>query len=233
MNIKTMQETVSFIKETDISNIPDKDLENYICSFGLNNEILNEQPVSLSEYYGKGLHIWQYPNQFAPFIKWLSGIKVDSYLEIGCRRGGAFVIISEILKKNNSNIRLMACDLIDESDILKEYRDYSNFEYIKANSQDEGLKNVIGDNVEMIFIDGDHTYDGCYNDWKLFDSNINTKHIVFHDIDSVSCLGVGTIWQDIKKDSRFEYREFIQQYPIDDIPSKNKFLGIGVLSRKK
>lgn len=232
MNVKTMQEIIHFIKETDISNIPDKDLEKHICSFGLNGEILGEQPLSLSDYYGKGLYIWQYPNQFAPFLKWLSTIKVDSYLEIGCRHGGSFVIISEILKKNNQKIRLMACDLIEESNVLKEYKNYSNFEYIKISSRLEKFKNIIGNNVELVFIDGDHEYDGCYSDWKLFDSNDNTKHIIFHDIDSASCRHVGTIWRDVKKDKRFEFTEFIQQYPVDDIPFKNKFLGIGVLSRK-
>lgn len=228
-----MQESIFFIKETDIPNTPDKDLEKHICSFGLNGEGLNEQPLSLSNFYGKGLCIWQYPIQFAPFLKWLSSIKVESYLEIGCRYGGTFVIISETLKKNNPKIRLMACDLIKESHILKEYRNYSNFEYIQTNSQLNEFKKIIGNNVQMVFIDGNHTHLGCYNDWKLFESNNNTKYIVFHDIDSVSCPDVGSIWRIVKKDKRFQSKEFIKQYPLNDMPFKNKFLGIGVLSRKK
>ena len=58
------------------------------------------------------------------------------------------------------------------------------------------------------------------------------KYIIFHDIDSVSCPGVSKLWNEIKVDDRFEFIEFIEQYPIDLIPAKNKYLGIGILIRK-
>ena len=43
-----------------------------IVKAGLNNEILTEQPTELAPYFGTGLHIWQYPNQFARYLVWLS-----------------------------------------------------------------------------------------------------------------------------------------------------------------
>ncbi len=43
-----------------------------IPALGLNDEILHEQPRELSASYGKGLHIWQYPNQLAAYLAWLA-----------------------------------------------------------------------------------------------------------------------------------------------------------------
>lgn len=234
MKIKTLEETLQFLKTHDISSMDLNLLEEHICSFGLNNEVLSEQPKSLSEYYGKGLLIWQYPNQFAPFIKWLSNIKIDSYLEIGCRFGGTFIIISEILKKNNPNIRLIACDLIQESLILKEYKKYTNFEYLNKPSGSLEFDSHIGKNIDMVFIDGDHSYSGCMRDWLSFKDNPEVKYIIFHDIHSNSCPAVGEIWKLIKKDYalEFEFNEFVDQYPSEDIPQHSHFLGIGTATRK-
>ena len=226
-----MEETILFLKETDISNMPLSELEEHICTFGLNNEVLQEQPRSLSSFYGKGLHLWQYPIQLAPYMKWVSELNVNSYLEIGCRWGGTFVVISELLKKNNPNIRLVACDPIGESSILKEYRKFSKFEYICHPSGSQEFADVVGTDIEMVFIDGDHSYQGCWRDWMLFTNNRNTKHIVFHDIDSSECRDVGMIWQRVKSDS-FHANEFIRQYPREDIPLGRNFLGIGTLTRK-
>src|SRR5690348_6713073 len=48
-------------------------LENeFIPALGLNDEMLQEQPRELSAYFGRGLHLWQYPNQLARYLRWLT-----------------------------------------------------------------------------------------------------------------------------------------------------------------
>ena len=42
-----------------------------IPELGLNNEMLHEQPQELKKYFGKGLHLWQYPSQLARYSVWL------------------------------------------------------------------------------------------------------------------------------------------------------------------
>ncbi|WP_163153391.1 hypothetical protein [Bradyrhizobium uaiense] len=44
----------------------------FIPALELNDESLREQPSELSASFGKGLHIWQYPSQLAPYLAWLS-----------------------------------------------------------------------------------------------------------------------------------------------------------------
>ncbi|QOZ33873.1 hypothetical protein [Bradyrhizobium sp. CCBAU 53421] len=44
----------------------------FIPALGLNDELLHEQPPELAPSFGKGLHLWQYPNQLAPYLAWLA-----------------------------------------------------------------------------------------------------------------------------------------------------------------
>ena len=233
MNIKSLKETIQFISDEEFSNLSTQQLIDTLPTFGLNDEVLYEQPTSLEPYFGHGLKIWQYPIQMAPFIKWLQTVNVNSYLEIGVRWGGNFIVVSEILKRNNPNINLFACDLIKESDILTEYRDHSDFIYLNTKSTSNLFRSLVQNyNMDMVYIDGDHSYEGCLSDYLLFKNNPNTKYIVFHDIDSVACPGVVQIWNDVKNDPQFTALEFTQQYPKDLIPARQNYLGIGVLIRK-
>jgi len=56
-------------------------------------------PDELYQFCGRGLHYWQYPNQFSKYLVRLSQFKVESYLEIGVRHGGTFVITVEYLSR--------------------------------------------------------------------------------------------------------------------------------------
>ena len=43
-----------------------------IPALGLNNEQLHEQPQALAPHFGKGLHLWQYPNQLSGYLVWMA-----------------------------------------------------------------------------------------------------------------------------------------------------------------
>lgn len=204
--------------------------EQFILNLGLNDDLIHEQPQEYSKYFGTGLHIWQYPNQFASFVKSIFGTKVGSYMEIGVRRGGTFITIGEILARKNPNIKLYAVDIIDMDPVLKEYSKYRNFEYIQIDSQQTVFKNFCEHTqIEFVFIDGDHTFEGVYNDYSIFKHKFETKHIVFHDIVNSVVPGVGQTWQIVKNSEMFATNEFVQQY--DSVEGK-PYLGIGHAIRK-
>ena len=211
-----------------IRNNQDTSIEGYhdlILKIGLNDETLQQQPAELSEYFGKGLKLWQYPNQLSVFANYISNLSISSYLEIGCRYGGTFIFISEVLRKNNENIQLHACDLIPISKILSSYAQIQNFTYTQNSS-----KNLIfpDKTPEFVFIDGDHRYDFVKSDFNLFADKKETKYIVFHDIDNDDCIDVSRFWKEIQKDSRFNTIEFCDQYESVN----GHFLGIGLAIRK-
>jgi cephalosporin hydroxylase len=60
----------------------------------------------LSNYFGFGLHIWQYPSQLARYLASLSlnCKEITCYVEIGCRWDGTFILVSEWLQKQGRNV---------------------------------------------------------------------------------------------------------------------------------
>jgi cephalosporin hydroxylase len=222
-NITQLVQLIKSHNDTSIES-----LHSLILQLGLNDQDLQEQPLELSEYFGKGLKMWQYPNQLSKFGNYIANLNIKSYLEIGCRFGGTFIFIAEILAKKNEDIRLYACDMIPMSDILSKYSRIRKLHYLKMSSTSKEFKSFVGScPPEFVFIDGDHSYAGVKNDFDLCDS-LETKYIVLHDIDNDVCPGVKEAWNEIKKDNRFETLEFCDQYES----VLGNFLGIGLAIRK-
>ena len=86
-------------------------IENQMRQLGFNTEQLHEQPNVVKEN-GGGLYIWQYPNQFSKYLCLLHEQNVHSYIEIGCRWGGTFILTTEYLKLCNGKFnKSFAVDL--------------------------------------------------------------------------------------------------------------------------
>ncbi len=212
-----------------------KFMEDFIIhKVGLNNELLSEQPKELNEFYGKGLYVWQNPMQFSKFLVWLfhNGRNYKSYIEIGCRWGGTFIVICELLRKINPDFELaVAVDLIDQSPLITRYQllinDKTNFkvDYFQGSSTSPAFKDFFNElKPEIAFIDGDHSLKGALTDHLLVRNH--AKVIIHHDVYSDSCADTTMLWQSLKElESTKENVEFIEQY--DSV--EGKYLGIGVL----
>lgn len=225
-------------------NIKEKDLlsqnfleDNLILSLGLNNENLNEQPKELEKFFGGGigLRIWQYPNQFSKYLLLLSSYakNIQSYLEIGCRNGGTFVLTCEYLKKINKQFsKATAIDIIDKSDLIKQYlnKEDINIDFLQTNSHSEDFRHFISEKFyDLIFIDGDHSYDGVKKDAETTRDFCNIQ--VFHDTVNDACLGVSQYWNELKNShkDKYDFFDFTDQYESVE----GRFLGIGVAIRKE
>ncbi|MEI6426719.1 MAG: class I SAM-dependent methyltransferase [Candidatus Absconditabacteria bacterium] len=218
-----MKTLFSKLSSLEVKTMSHEDLEKFLPELGMNDEILHEMPSELSSYFGFGLKFWQYPNQLSKFLKYICDKEINSYIEIGCRWGGTFVIINEILRKTNANIKSFAVDLIDQSDILKSYEEYTPFSFLQGNSNDEAwLLSNLPEQVDLIFIDGDHSYLGLKRDYEIA-LKLKPKYIMFHDISSAACPDVVKFWNEIKQ--QYSHVEFIDQY--SSVP--DDYLGIGVI----
>jgi cephalosporin hydroxylase len=223
---------IELIKNSNLEHLKDNNyLENLIIKLGFNTEILREQPKIVKDN-GGGLLIWQYPNQFSKYLCLLSQQKIQSYIEIGCRWGGTFVLTNEYLKKFNTVNKSIAIDIID-SPVLNYCILNNETQFIKLNSQSQEFKNYISNHhFDLIFIDGDHSYDGVKNDYEI--SKNSGKIFVFHDIVNSVCPGVVYFWNELKNNEAdtYDFFEFTEQY--DDVwnDTKQHFLGIGVAIKK-
>ncbi len=88
----------------------------------------------------------------------------------------------------------------------------------------EKVKKILnGEQIDFLFIDGDHSYEGVKKDFEMYGPLVKKGGIVsFHDIATISFkeCEVPKFWQEIK--SNYDYREFVK-----DLKESN--FGIGVL----
>lgn len=146
------------------------------------------------------------------YLHLLSGIsnasQSKSILEIGTgvfRSSQAFL---NTLEKTNG--KLYSCD-VDH----KEFN-HPNIVLIQSNSND--LAKTWTTEIDVLFIDGDHSYEQTKKDFLNFRSFVKPGgFIIFHDI--ISCEGVGLLWKQIKNNNN-SCIEFLN-YP-----------GLGVLQKQ-
>jgi cephalosporin hydroxylase len=225
---------IKLIKESNLEDLKNNNyLENLIIKLGFNTEILREQPKIVTDN-GGGLLIWQYPNQFSKYLCLLSEQKIQSYIEIGCRWGGTFVLTNEYLKRVlfNSMKKSVAVDVID-SPVLNYCISNNETQFIKIDSHSQEFKNYMNNNYfDLIFIDGDHSYNGVKSDYEI--TKNSGKIFVFHDIVSDMCPGVVLLWNELKnnENDKYNFFEFTEQYQDVWNSTQQKFLGIGVAIKK-
>jgi len=118
-------------------------------------------------------------NEICDFMK---NDNINNIVEIGSYQGESTIIFSEYFKNskvfavdfwtNHYDDRELSINRFNMTDIEKNFdtitKDYSNI--IKIKMESKNFSNIIADkSIDFIYIDGDHTYNGIYNDilnWK-------------------------------------------------------------------
>jgi Methyltransferase domain len=204
-------------------------LEELIVRLGFNSENLREQPDVVKNNAG-GLFIWQYPNQFAQYLTLIYTLNISSYIEIGCRWGGTFILTTEYIKKTGHLHTSVAVDVFDSP--VSSYCSLitqPEAQFLKLDSHSKVFQDYISSNsFDLIFIDGDHSYEGVRSDYEVCRNS--GKIFVFHDISNSVCPGVVRFWKELKEKekNKYDFFEFIEQYDEVTRATQQHFLGIGV-----
>lgn len=164
----------------------------------------------------------QKPHELSLLISYLQRRpKAETVLEIGTCNGGTLWLWCYLAAKDALIISL---DLpggafgggYDEQMIplLESYaRKTQTLELIRGDSHTEEALEVTtkllgGREVDLLFIDGDHTYEGVKKDWEMYSPLVRPGGIVvFHDIvehESAPDCQVDRLWNELKQKYRHE-----------------------------
>ncbi|MFX0029489.1 MAG: class I SAM-dependent methyltransferase [Candidatus Hermodarchaeota archaeon] len=167
----------------------------------------------------------QIKNEIIEFIKIYESYKPKVVLEIGTAKGGTLFLLSRFA---SSDAHIISLDLpggkFGGGYTYWRGKFYKNFisnkqkmSLIRANSHDYSTLNKVKkvlkkEEIDVLFIDGDHTYEGVRKDYEMYSPLVKKNGIIaFHDIvihpSHVDCH-VYKFWNQIKK--KFEFKEIIE-----------------------
>ena len=168
--------------------------------------------------------------------------------EIGCCVGFSTLHIAKALKENGIG-RLVSFDLNTSvaSKNIKEARLSDYVEFLQGNSSVISKQYLLDHNdeeIDLAFIDGDHTTRGCVRDFNALHSHIRKGgYIIFHDIYPEMCgwQGPRLVLDYLKTAETFvAHYDVVERVDLDDFgvgicrmvsPGKNPLLVIPLLKR--
>lgn len=168
----------------------------------------------------------QKPNELAEFLDMLTVLEPEVIVEIGVFSGGTLYAWSRFAPT------VIGIDLVPggKEPIYASNgkpRNEHGATVIVGDSHDEATRDALldfldGRMVDLLFIDGDHAYEGVRRDYELYSPLVRPGGVIaFHDIvpHFTPSIGVDKLWRDIRDKSAIEIVE----------PSRNPWGGIGAL----
>lgn len=117
--------------------------------------------------------------------------KKGLYVEIGVQHGRSMTFAREWSKG-----RVVGVDINENHNFDERLKDYDNWEFIKGDANDVVKK--WKRKIDVLFIDGDHSYEAVKKDWEAWSPFVKKGGTVFfHDCDDTS-PGVRQLWEEIK-----------------------------------
>lgn len=180
--------------------------------------------------------IKQIRSEIAGLCELIQYLKPEKILEIGTASGGSLFLLA----KNSGNAHLISVDLPEgkfgggypeyKIPFFKSFaNDNQKIDLLRGDSHDhlmfDRVKGLLGGKpLDVLFIDGDHSYEGVRQDFEMYIRLVSPNGIiVFHDIVKHNMdwgCGVDQLWGELKL--KYRYLEFI------DSPTQ-QWAGIGVL----
>jgi predicted O-methyltransferase YrrM len=184
----------------------------------------------------------QHREEFLPFLEMLASHPPSSLLEIGTSRGGTFFMTCQVAD-DHAHLATLDLQLPARVRVESFARSGQVVTGIQGDSTRPEVRSLVEamfpDGLDVLFIDGDHSFEGVKSDFELFESLVRPGGLVaFHDIvpDDEERTGTPTMswsggvprfWREFKlnEQDRWEIREFVRSWDQDGF-------GIGVAIKR-
>ena len=165
----------------------------------------------------------------------IAAMKPKAVLEIGTAMGGTLLLMCRL---SDPKATIVSLDLPKEGFTYRRYRvpifksltkNGQKLHLLTADSHLEEVKNRVaglldGRSLDVLFVDGDHSYDGVRSDFEMYSPLVRRGGmVIFHDIVEHSpdkCSEVSRFWNEIKQ--QHSHREIVED------PAQG-WAGIGIL----
>lgn len=191
------------------------------------HEINTFKPIDLNEPGGWIGH--------TPFAYWLIAIRQPAiFVELGTHTGNSYFSFCQSVKENSTNTKAYAVDTWRGDEHAGFYDDhifelvsslnikYSNFSTLLRKTFDQALEDFNDSSIELLHIDGLHTYDAVSHDFESWLPKMAPGGIVlFHDIKVFEGdFGVHKFWSEITQ--KYTSLEFSHSHGLGviEIPGK-------------
>jgi predicted O-methyltransferase YrrM len=186
---------------------------------------------------GWSISLQQVPREIVTLLAILKKKKVRSIMEIGTRNGGTFFLFSWTL---SPDAKMISLDLPSEQSIKRGY-DRFKISYLGSFIQkgqqltllrgdshsplslSKAKSALKGEELDFLFIDGDHTYEGVKKDFEMYSPLVRKGGLIaFHDIKGHH-LGVSEVdryWSEIK--NSYRHSEIVED-------PNQRWAGVGLL----
>lgn len=175
---------------------------------------------------------WQIPSEFEAFAKIVAERRPKSILEIGTLHGGMLFVLCRLA---DPSATIISSDLTEtfsrhnRRPLMRLFpRNGQSLHLLRADSHAASTLAQVGkllsEPLDLLFIDGDHSYGGARKDFEMYGPLVSSGGLIaFHDIvehhDKNHC-DVMRLWDELKP--RYRYQELIED------PKQDR-CGIGIL----
>lgn len=173
------------------------------------------------EYADSGLRPIQIEQELAELVRDVQKLSPATVLEIGTAGGGTLFLWTRLARENATIVSVdLPSGQFGGGYSKRRARIYQRFagkqqklhllrEDSHAQSTFNQVRAIFGEiPIDMLFIDGDHTYRGAKKDWEMYSSLVRPGGLIaFHDIaKDYDDTQVKSLWDSIK--AGFEHHEY-------------------------
>lgn len=174
----------------------------------------------------------QEPNSWVghiPFASWLLGsFPARVFVELGTHTGNSYFSFCQAAKEKNLAVRCFAVDTWEgdpqagfyQGDVFEmvnahNQKNYERFSVLLKKTFDAALQDIEDASVDLLHIDGLHTYDAVRHDFTTWLPKLAPGAVViFHDIcEKEEGFGVWKFWEELKQEYP-QHLEFEQSHGL-------------------